>query len=202
MVQTVENISSKSSGIEKKQRQRFFSNSGLKPVVFLLVALLVVTSAIASYEYNTAIILRKEIHASIFTSFSKIEDGLQLSITLQEEKTQYSAGEIAPITFTITNVSNQALTFTDLNGNSTFNFQVYNGTNTEVSSWIYGAYPQSNSTAPIAPGENFGLTLNWDIEIPGLSHVPSGTYYIIGDVGGLPPYQLQTAPLKVTITNS
>jgi hypothetical protein len=187
----------------EQQDREFFSKLGLKPVVFLLVALLVVTSAIAAYEYNTAISLRKEIHVSIFTSFSKIEDGLQLSITLQEEKTQYSAGEIAPITFTITNVSNQTLAFTDLNGNATFNFQIFNGTNTEVYSWIYGAYPQSNSTVPLGPGGNYAETLNWDTENNFfVSQITSGTYSIVGELGGFPPYQLQTAPLKVTITNS
>ena len=54
-VQTVENASAKSNEKEKAHnthRQHFSGRVGLKPVVFLLMALLIASSAIALYEYN------------------------------------------------------------------------------------------------------------------------------------------------------
>jgi len=56
-VQTVENASPKKEIKEKAQRRL---KVGLKPVVFLLLALLIASSAIAAYEYNQATILQKE----------------------------------------------------------------------------------------------------------------------------------------------
>ena len=52
MVKTVENISPKSA-VEEKRHRNF--KVGLKPVVFLLVALLIVSTAIAVIEYNQII---------------------------------------------------------------------------------------------------------------------------------------------------
>ena len=59
-VQTVENATAKSNGKEKTHRHHFNSKIGLKPVAFLLVALLIASSAAALYEYNQAVGLRKE----------------------------------------------------------------------------------------------------------------------------------------------
>jgi DNA-binding HxlR family transcriptional regulator len=63
-VQTVENTTPKSNG-EKGNRPKtnghhFNSKLGLKPSAFLLVALLIASSAIALFEYNQAADLRKE----------------------------------------------------------------------------------------------------------------------------------------------
>jgi DNA-binding HxlR family transcriptional regulator len=56
-VQTVENISPKSNIKERAHKAHF--GVGLKPVVFLLIALLIASTAIAVYEYNQTIILNK-----------------------------------------------------------------------------------------------------------------------------------------------
>jgi len=56
-VQTVENASPKKKIKEKAQRRL---KVGLKPVAFLLIALLIASSAVAVYEYNQATILQKE----------------------------------------------------------------------------------------------------------------------------------------------
>ena len=57
-VQTVENISPKSNTKERVHKGHF--RVGLKPVVFLLIALLIISTAIAVYEYNQIIILNNK----------------------------------------------------------------------------------------------------------------------------------------------
>jgi len=57
-VQTVENASPKKEAKEKAHRH---FKVGLKPVAFLLIALLIASSAIAVYEYNQTANLQKEI---------------------------------------------------------------------------------------------------------------------------------------------
>ena len=59
-VQTVENASPKSIISEKTHKRHFSAKIGLKPVALLLVALLIASSAIAVFEYNQAIGLKKE----------------------------------------------------------------------------------------------------------------------------------------------
>ena len=152
----------------------------------------------ASNDFQTKAELDQS--ATNLTSVSRVKDGLKLSITLQENKTQYTSGETVPITFTLTNVSNQTINFNQ-NGDSNFNFQVYNSTNNKVYSRSFDAYAVTNATICLAPGENYTQTFNWqEISFPDFSQVSSGTYYIIGDVGEISPYQLQTSSLKITIT--
>ena len=59
-VQTVENASPKSIISEKTHKRHFSAKIGLKPVALLFVALLIASSAIAVFEYNQAIGLKKE----------------------------------------------------------------------------------------------------------------------------------------------
>jgi DNA-binding HxlR family transcriptional regulator len=59
-VQTVENASPKSSGREKAHRRFFGGKLGLKPVAFMLIALLIASSAIALFEYNQTTSIQKE----------------------------------------------------------------------------------------------------------------------------------------------
>lgn len=202
-VQTVENASPK-KGVKEKGHRNF--KVGLKPVAFLLIALLIASSAVAAYEYSQTVNLKKNnLSSPILTSYSNITDGLQLFITLQSGKTQYIAGEVVPITFTISNFSNQTIAFSNVNGNSNFNFQIYNGTNAEVYSWVLGAYPLTNDTITLNPNENYGQTLNWNSEtnmFSGFSQAKAGVYYIIGEIGKNQPYLLQTTPLAITIISS
>ena len=60
-VQTVENATAKSNGKEKGHR---YFKVGLKPVAFLLMALLIVSTAIAVYEYNQITILNNKVNDS------------------------------------------------------------------------------------------------------------------------------------------
>ena len=59
-VQTVENSSSKNNVREKANRQHFNIKLGLKPVAFMLIVLLIASSAISLYEYNQTVGLNKE----------------------------------------------------------------------------------------------------------------------------------------------
>ncbi len=177
-----------------------------KLLTVILTAILAVSvvSAWAVFDITAAQTKSKlDPPAENLSSFSSISDGFQLSITLQANKTQYASGETVPITFAITNTGSQTANFTNQNGNANFNFQVYNSTNNKVYSWSFGAYPLTNLTLPLAPGENYTQTLNWpEINFPSFNQVSSGAYYVIGEVGEIPPYQLQTKPLNITITDS
>jgi hypothetical protein len=86
-VQTVENVSSKNNLYEKEHKKHFRPRIGLKPIAFLLVALLVVSSTIALYEYTQARSLYNE------TEFLK---GINPEATLYYDQ----FGSITPITFT------------------------------------------------------------------------------------------------------
>jgi DNA-binding HxlR family transcriptional regulator len=201
-VQTVENASPKK---EAKEQGNKHLKVGLKPVVVLLTVLLITSSAIAIYEYNQTLILEKgSLSPQILTSYGSVNNGLQLSITLHSGKTQYKIGEVVPITFTINNVSNQTLTFTNVNGNANFNFQVYNGNNKEVYSWVLGSYPLTNASIPLNPNGSYAQTLNWNSEVnlSGFSQAKAGVYYITGVIGENQPFEVQTTPLAITIIAS
>jgi DNA-binding HxlR family transcriptional regulator len=60
-VQTVENATSKNNIKEKTHSRYFNAKIGLKPVAFLLVALLITSSAIALLEYNQTSTLQRQI---------------------------------------------------------------------------------------------------------------------------------------------
>lgn len=59
-VQTVENASPKSNIKEKAHRHHFNPKTSLKPVAFMLVVLLIASSAIAVYEYQQTVSRSKE----------------------------------------------------------------------------------------------------------------------------------------------
>jgi hypothetical protein len=170
---------------------------------FVIILIVSVTSAWIIYSSK----LTKEKPASNLTAISGVSNGLQLSITLEANKTKYAKGEEVPLILAVTNVSNQTLNFTDVNGNTNFDFEVYNSKNTLIYQWQFGAYPLNNFTATLAPNENYNRTLVWsqDSILPSISNqVPSGSYHIIGDIGqnihNSAPWRLQTAPLNITIT--
>jgi len=151
------------------------------------------------------------------TALSAVSNGLQLSITLTADKTTYEVGEEVEITFAVTNVSNQTLNFINQNGDSNFNFQVYNSTHNAVYTWELGGIPLDNWNITLAPNESYTRNLAWtqiyDMAPPippppQYPQVPLGAYYIIGELGFANPYPIQTtppncqtAPLNITITN-
>jgi hypothetical protein len=145
------------------------------------------------------------------TALSAVSNGLQLSIVLTANKTTYAIGEDVEITFAITNVSNQTLNFINQNGDSNFNFQVYNSTNNAVYMWELGAYPLDNWNITLAPNESYTQNLIWTQSSnmrPSTTPLQQGAYYIIAELGYTNPYPIQTtppsfqtAPLNITIIN-
>lgn len=135
---------------------------------------------------------------------SQVEDSLQLSITLDANKTNFRQGEEINLTLTLTNLSNLTKTLTDVNGASIFNFEIYQSS---PDNWIYmyeiGAYPIIDKTITIPPNANYNQTFTWDQR--GLDYIhpsqePVGTYHIIGNIndnGSIP--SLQTSRLSICI---
>jgi hypothetical protein len=162
-------------------------------LIILAIVTLVILSASASL-----VLFFSPVSSSLSAS-SGVKNGFQLTVTIKT--ISYSKGDNIPITFMVTNVSNQALNFTNTNGNANFNFQIYNSANERVYSWLHGAYPLTNVTIQLAPNETYSQTLIWsqiNDTTDGFAQVPSGTYQIIGDIGAI-PYQLQTQILNITI---
>ena len=73
-VQTVENLSPRSSVKEKSRRRRFGHVLGLKAVAFLLLALLIASSAVAVYEYYQVTILTGEASLNRVSSAAKLNN--------------------------------------------------------------------------------------------------------------------------------
>jgi hypothetical protein len=126
------------------------------------------------------------------------QDGLELTMML--EKTEYSLGESININFSITNISNQTISFTF--SGMIFDFHVYNDTNNSIYQWSVGppyrAFPDYIAIIPLDAGESLTDVLVWPntISSEGVPVSP-GAYYIVGSNGY--NYKFQTAPMQVTI---
>jgi hypothetical protein len=134
--------------------------------------------------------------------------GLQLTMALQ--KTNYGLGEPISITLTLTNISNQTISFWLDFSFSYFEFKVYNGTN----SILYSSLNNGGIQLPLAvvytlnAEESLSANLVWNqtynnngFSPEGIPVLP-GTYYIVGQVG--PIYYgtnstIETTPIQVTI---
>lgn len=137
------------------------------------------------------------------TALSDVEDNLQLSTTLDANKTSFRQGEEIKLTLALTNLSNQTKTITDVNGVSIFNFEVYDQSNNWVYMYEIGAYPIINQTIIIPPNATYNETFTWEqggIPYVHPSQEPVGTYYIVGNIndnGNIP--SLQTSRLNISI---
>jgi hypothetical protein len=135
--------------------------------------------------------------------------GLQLTMALQ--KTKYSLGESISVTLTITNISNQTIRF-GLGPYNDFDFRVYNGTNSILyqwsDRWIGVAVYAHVLLETLNAGESLSENLAWQQTCynSGLSEgvpVSSGTYYIVGRIGGPIYYPanstIETTPIQIAI---
>jgi hypothetical protein len=168
-----------------------------------LVVVLAISIGIVATIYFQNQSIHSKSSSSAYSS-SGITDGLQLSITLQDNKTVYSLGEQVNMTLTVTNVSNKTQTFVNLNANASLNYVVYNSNDTLIYQELFGAVPPQNGSVVLAPNENFTQTLDWpqqNIEQQ-FHQVPPGEYCIIGVTGVNTPHKLQTARLNITIVNN
>jgi DNA-binding HxlR family transcriptional regulator len=78
-VQTVENLSPRSNVKEKARRRRFGNILGLKAIAFLLMALLIASSAVAVYEYYQVTILTGKASLNGVSSGAKLNNAGYLS---------------------------------------------------------------------------------------------------------------------------
>lgn len=124
---------------------------------------------------------------------------LQLNLTV--EKAVYSLGEPVNLTVTVTNISNQTVSYTHTGLD--FDFKVYNDTNNLVYQWSnFMAIPQYVAIVPFPAGQSMSQNFTWqqtcnfNSSVVG-DQVSAGTYYIVGLTG--PTYGLQTAPIEITI---
>ena len=127
--------------------------------------------------------------------------GLQLTMALQ--KTNYGLVEPINITLTLTNISNQTISFWLDFSFSCFEFKVYNGTN----SILYSSLNNGGIQLPLAvvytlnAEESLSANLVWNQTYNNIAVLP-GTYYIVGQVG--PIYYgtnstIETTPIQITI---
>jgi parallel beta-helix repeat protein len=110
-----------------------------------------------------------------------------LRLTMTLEKTEYVLGEPVNIMLTITNISNQTITF-GLYWANDFDFRVYNDINNPIyqwsDRWIGVAHPAIVRLVTLNPRESLSENLSWQQTNDGGVPVSPGTYYIIGRIGG------------------
>jgi DNA-binding transcriptional ArsR family regulator/uncharacterized coiled-coil protein SlyX len=135
-------------------------------------------------------------------------DELQLTMTL--EKPLFRLGELIDITLTITDITNQTVSFNHFD--DWWNFLVYNITNqgeNGLATWVHMTIPHGEYTT-LSPGMNVTESLSWPqtcnatLDQYGLpiDPVSPGTYYIVGmydDFGRSFDYNLQTTPIQIII---
>jgi hypothetical protein len=132
------------------------------------------------------------------TTAEGVDDGLKLSMSLQ--KAEYGFGEPINVSLTITNVSNQTVSFSL--APSSWDFLVYNDTNNSVFEWLYSGtvFPLWIENVPLDPGMSLANTFAWpqtfwNTTTYSGSQVSPGTYYIVGRYA----HSLQTTPIQITI---
>jgi hypothetical protein len=130
-----------------------------------------------------------------------VDNQAGLMVTLQLEKTIYRLGEPVNVTLTITNISNQTITF--MFCEYFVDFLVYNASKNIIYQYSKSAgvaFPDICGSIPLNPQENLAGSFIWP-QTSGLtwSQVPvsPGTYYIVGLF--LSNITLQTTPIQITI---
>jgi len=138
--------------------------------------------------------------ASPLPTVEGVNDGLKLTMTL--EKTEYTLGEPINITLTITNISNQTITYGYADPNSYF--RVYNETNNDIYNVLETQiFPYIVVFIPLNAGESLTDHYVWQqmCNVTLISEgvpVSPGTYYIVGRGSGGTGF-METTPIQVII---
>jgi hypothetical protein len=127
----------------------------------------------------------------------------QLELTMTVEKTDYYVGEPINVTLTVTNISNQTITFEYWA--KTFDLLVHNDTG-YIYQWSkFGAHPFVIVDLSLDPGENITRVLTWpqtcnDTAMSQGSPVSPRAYYIYGYFASFDSlYELETGPIVVNV---
>ena len=176
-----------------------------KRLLGILLAIIVIIAALVIIFQFTSLLQNNNPSTTNGTvARSEVDDGIQLSISLDANKTAFERGEQINMTFALTNISNQSkqIVLTDATPRI-FNFYVFNSTNDNVFAFELGAYQAINDTIPLAPNESYKDTFTWSQNrfwyIQPLQ-VPPGAYYIVGFVNNHNQRTLMTEHLNVIIT--
>jgi hypothetical protein len=172
----------------------------------ILIAIILVIAVFLVYmQYASLLQNKNPSKPNNTTALSEVDDGIQMSITLDANKTTFESGEGINMTFAFNNVSNQTkdIVLTDAYPRI-FNFYLFNSTNGDIFANELGAYPAINETITLASNESYKQTFTWNQNrfwyIQPLQ-VPIGDYYIVGFVNNHSQRTLMTEHLNITITN-
>jgi len=174
-----------------------------KLIIFSVVAALLGVGLVYGLSYE----LKPANSAQTLPTTATVESvgdyaGLELTMTL--EKTEYSLGEPINITLTITNISNQTISYGYADPNSFF--LVYNETENEIYNSLQTQPHQPISVGiPLNAGQSLTDNYAWSqvMNVPVTSEgfpVSPGTYYIVGIGASTGP--TKTTPIRVTIDNA
>jgi DNA-binding transcriptional ArsR family regulator len=188
-VQTVENASPKK---EVKEKGHWHVRIGIKPIAFLLIALLIASTAIAVYEYNQATNLQKEV-----TNFN----GNYAASAYYNESAYYSEFGVIPSTNVNSSftppismyralqigLDSQGWNETSLKGKSVIAYLVNWELLTNNTAGTYPAYAAIGSVGPTPP-ENYSNTYGngvvygycWLIEVWNSIEMPTADSGILG----------------------
>jgi hypothetical protein len=175
----------------------------------LLAALLAIIAIIAAFvivfQFTSLLQNNNPSTTNGTIAKSEVEDGIQLSISLDANKTAFERGERINMTFALTNISNETKNFALTEAYPRiFNFYVFNSTNDDVSADEIGVYSPINTTIPLSPHESYNATFSWAQnrfwQIHPTQQVPAGNYYIIGFVNNHNQRTLMTEHLNITIS--
>jgi hypothetical protein len=127
------------------------------------------------------------------------QDGLRFTMALQNNT--FKVGEPVNITFTVTNIGSQTITY--WRSEPEFDFKVYNLSNNNLYQWtLFKVFPMVIWSTSLNPGDNVTGVLVWPQTCNQTEHnnegvpVSPGEYSIIGF---FVKFRLQTSPLQVNI---
>ena len=184
-------------------------NSTFKKVI-LLSALIVLLGV--SIVYALLYELKPNSSTQTLSQAVGVNEQVGLKLILTLEKTEYSLGEPVNMTLTLTNIKNQTVSFDYFY--NWWDFRVYNVASSGQNDLYIGdgGHDMLPHGGEVSLGSGMNMTdgFSWqqvsnstlDRYGQPISPVLPGTYYIVGmydDFGRDFDYNLQTAPLKITI---
>lgn len=138
-------------------------------------------------------------HTRPVTEIVTEQDGLRFTMALQNNT--FKVGEPINITFTVTNIGSQTITY--WRSEPEFDFRVYNLSNNKLYQWtLFKMFPMIIWSTSLNPGDNVTSVLVWpqtcNQTVYNNEGVPvsPGQYFIIGF---FVKFGLQTSPLQVNI---